>query len=102
MCIGTPMQIVALESSHAVCGVRGRSERVDLALVGDQAVGAWVLVHCGMALRAISPDEAEQTLAALDALDAVLAGEGDVDRFFTDLTSREPTLPAHLRKETQS
>jgi hypothetical protein len=38
-------------------------------------------------------EEAAQTTAALDALDAVLAGAGDVDAFFADLVEREPQLP---------
>ena len=32
-----------------------------------------------------------------DALDAVLAGSDDVDRFFADLVGREPQLPPHLK-----
>lgn len=99
MCIGTPMQIIALEQGSAVCAGRGQQQRVDLALIGDNAIGAWVLVHRGVALRQLSPEEASQTLAALDALDAVLAGDVDFDRYFTDLANREPALPAHLRKE---
>ena len=98
MCIATPMQIVAAEAGAAVCVARGQRQRVDLALVGDEAVGAWVLVHRGVALRQISPEEANQTLAALDALAAVLSGDGDIDRHFADLAHREPTLPPHLRK----
>ncbi len=36
---------------------------------------------------------------ALDALEAALAGETDLDRHFADLVNREPELPEHLRKE---
>ncbi len=44
----------------------------------------------------LTPDEARQINGALDALDAVLAGEADVDAFFPDLVDREPALPEHL------
>lgn len=94
------MRVVALEAGAALCAGRGQQQRVDLALIGDQAVGSWLLVHRGMALRRISPEEAAQTLAALDALAAVLSGDADVDQYFADLANREPTLPPHLRKET--
>jgi hydrogenase expression/formation protein HypC len=47
----------------------------------------------------LSEDEAHQTSAALDALDAAFRGESDVDAFFADLVDLEPTLPAHLRKQ---
>jgi hydrogenase expression/formation protein HypC len=45
----------------------------------------------------MTAEEAEQTGRALDALDAVVGGEDNLDRFFADLTDRAPELPAHLR-----
>ena len=43
--------------------------------------------------------EAAQTNAALDALEAAIAGEQDLGPFFADLVDREPALPEHLRGE---
>jgi len=97
MCIGTPMQIVNVDGGTAVCVGCGERERISLALVGDQPVGAWILAYQGSAVRMMTPDEAAQTGAALDALAAVLAGEGNLDAYFADLTGREPELPAHLK-----
>jgi hydrogenase expression/formation protein HypC len=57
-----------------------------------------VLAHNGSALRVLSEQEAQQTSAALAALDAVLSGTQDLDTYFADLTTREPQLPPHLRK----
>jgi hydrogenase expression/formation protein HypC len=96
MCIGTPMQIVASEQGMATATGRGRTERLNLLMVGDLPPGTWVLAFQGAALRVLEPDEAAQTDAALDALDSVLAGSGDTDAFFRDLVDREPQLPAHL------
>lgn len=98
MCIGVPMQIVEPGESHAWCDGRGGRSRVDLAIVGPQPAGAWVLAFQGAARRVLSADEAAQTNAALDALEAALAGEQDLGPFFADLVDREPQLPAHLRK----
>ena len=97
MCVGTPMLIVAAEATVAVCEGRGRREQIDLALVGEQPVGTWILAYQGSAVRTMTPDEAAQTSAALDALDAVLAGSDNVDSFFADLIDREPELPPHLK-----
>lgn len=101
MCVGTPMQVIATDESIAVCEGRGRREPIDLALVGEQPVGAWILAYQGSAVRTLTPDEAAQTTAALAALDAVLAGSTDVDEFFADLIDREPTLPPHLKGNGQ-
>ena len=97
MCVGTPMLIVAAEATVAVCEGRGRREQIDLALVGEQPAGTWILAYQGSAVRTMTPDEAAQTSAALDALDAVLAGSDNVDAFFADLIDREPELPPHLK-----
>ena len=97
MCIGIPMQLVCGEIDHALGEGRGQREALDLALVGNQPDGTWVLAFRGAAVRVLSADEARQTNAALDALEAVLAGEVDIDVHFADLVGRAPTLPDHLK-----
>jgi hydrogenase expression/formation protein HypC len=97
MCIGIPMRVISAEAGMAVCEGRGGEERIDTRLLGEPAAGTWVLAYRGAAVRAMSEDEAAQTHAALDALDAVLAGSTEVDRFFADLVGREPQLPPHLK-----
>ncbi|MDE1187774.1 MAG: HypC/HybG/HupF family hydrogenase formation chaperone [Pantoea sp.] len=76
MCIGIPGQIVAREADGSarvdVCGVQ---RDVNLALVGDAAVGQWVLVHVGFAMSVIDEAEARDTL---DALQNMFAVEPDV------------------------
>ena len=96
MCVGTPMRIVAREGTIATCEGRGRRERVDLALVDDPPAGTWILEYQGTAVRRMTDAEAAATSAALDALEAVLAGAADVDAYFADLIDRTPTLPPHL------
>ncbi len=100
MCIGTPMRIVSLGEGSALAEGRGQRERLNTLMVGPLAPGCWVLAFQGSALREISADEAAQTNAALDALAAVLAGDGVGDEHFRDLIDREPQLPAHLRGRT--
>ena len=97
MCIGVPMQLLSRGTGRVLCEGRGQRETLDLMLVGDQPIGTWVLAFRGAALRVLSPDEARQTNGALDALEAVLAGDSDVDAHFADLVDREPALPDHLK-----
>ena len=99
MCIGTPMLIASVEPDHgtAVASGRGRTETLNVLLVGAVAPGDWVLAYQGSAIRRLSADEARETDAALDALEAALAGSGSFDAFFPDLADREPQLPAHLK-----
>jgi hydrogenase expression/formation protein HypC len=101
MCIGIPMQVVAVEGTAVLCERPGERRTLDGALLGPLAAGTWVLAHRGAAVRVLSADEAAQTTAALDMLATLLAGGSDIDAGFADLVGREPTLPAHLRGEPE-
>lgn len=100
MCVGVPLQVIESDGAMARCEGNGRSERLNLMLVGDQPAGTWVLAYQGSAVRVLSPTEARATSAALGALHAALHG-GDVDAFFADLVEREPVLPEHLKARTR-
>jgi len=98
VCIGFPMRVESVDGAMAICERRGLRQRVSLALVDDAPVGTWILAYQGTAVRTMTPEEAAETAAALDALEAVMAGEQDVDLFFADLVGREPQLPPHLKR----
>jgi len=100
MCIGIPMQVVSANEARAWCEGRGRRQELNVLLVGPQPPGTWVLAFQDSAVRVLSPEEAEQTNAALDAVEAALAGAQNFDRFFPDLVDREATLPQHLQGPT--
>jgi hydrogenase expression/formation protein HypC len=91
------MRVLSSDGNSADCEGRGRRERINTMLVGPLAAGTWILAYQGSAVREISADEARQTDAALDALEAVANGSDDLDAFFADLVGREPTLPPHLK-----
>jgi len=100
MCIGQPLQVVASDGSWAWCADPQHDaapERLDMALVGPQAAGTWVLAFHGTARQVLGEQEAAQARAGRQALAAVLNGDGQVDAFFADLVGRTPQLPAHLR-----
>ena len=85
MCIGIPMQVADIGDGRRWCEGRGRREQLDMMLVGDAPPGTWVLAFQGSARRLMTADEAARTNDALDALEAVLAGERNLDGYFADL-----------------
>jgi hydrogenase expression/formation protein HypC len=99
MCIGTPMRVVACEGCFAWCEAGPLRERLDMTLVGAQAVGTWVMGYLGTARQVLDDLEAARSIAARGALSAALHGDGNLDAFFADLVGREPQLPAHLRRD---
>ncbi len=102
MCIGTPMQVVLAEAHHAWCEADGQRERLDMALIGAQPLGTWVLAFQGAARQVMGAGEAQHARNARRALAAALAGETDMDTYFADLVGREPQLPAHLQPSSKT
>lgn len=101
MCIAIPMKILASQGLAATCEASGRKERITLELTGPVKPGAWVLVFQGAAQRTMAEAEARQTLAALAALSAVMAGKPScaaLDAAFADITARTGELPECLRR----
>lgn len=97
MCLGIPMQVLECHGNVALCQCRGGVRQLDLSLVGEQPVGAWLLAFIDAAREVLDVEAAARINAALDGLEAVLAGETDVSRHFADLFERTPELPPHLR-----
>ena len=90
MCLGLPMRVTSPPSEfslQATCEGRGERRLVNLALVGPQKEGTWVLVFSGHARRVLEEEEARQIDLALDALDAALSGETEFARLFPGLPS---------------
>ena len=87
MCIGIPMQVVEIGCGRSWCEGRARRQPIDMMLVGDVPIGTWILAFNGSARRVMTVDEAAQTNAALDALEAALAGETNFDAHFADIAA---------------
>jgi hydrogenase expression/formation protein HypC len=93
------MQVLAVDGRFARCRSRNGERRIDLMLVGEVLPGQWLMTFLDAARALLSDEEAAQGNAALDALDAVLAGAEDVSAYFADLAGREPQLPDFLRND---
>lgn len=74
MCIGIPMQVIAIEPGHAQCAGRGEQRRVRTALVGTVEPGDWLLIFLDSAQERISAARAHEVNATLDLLDAAQLG----------------------------
>lgn len=99
MCLGIPVQVIESGEHFARClGRDGAEVRVDLALVGAQPPGTWLLTFLDAAREIIEPERAAAINAALAALDAAQSGVTDFSAFFADL-EREPQLPDFLRSD---
>ena len=101
MCIGVPMQVMAVEPGAAWCEGMGERRRVDTLLIGEPALGSWLLVFLDTAREVISAEQARHTAHALEAVQLTLQGETSVDHLFADLIEREPQLPDFLRQEVR-
>lgn len=90
MCLALPMEVkrVSSDGSRAFCAGRDGDCELDTLLTGPLQPGQWVLAFLGAAREVVSAEEAARVAAALDALDAVLAGRPvDIDEAFADLVS---------------
>jgi len=96
MCVGVPMQILAVDGIAATATDGTTTEVLDLSLVGPVAQGTWVLNFLGAAREILAEDEAHKIAAALAALRSVMAG-GDPGDAFADIDARTPQLPPHLQ-----
>lgn len=97
MCIGIPMRIVEANGLVAFCDSRNGPRRIDLALVGEQPPGTWLLTFIDAAREVIDADTAARIESALAGLEAAMNGATDLDAHFADLIGRTPELPAHLK-----
>ena len=77
MCIGFPLQVIEAWRDGALVAGRGRAERIDTRLVGTVQPGDWLLVFNGAARERLDAERAAEIGAALDLLEAGLAGDAD-------------------------
>jgi hydrogenase expression/formation protein HypC len=62
MCLAIPMKVVEIEGSTAVVEQEGVSRKARIDFLDGVQIGDYVLVHAGIAIERVRPDEAEETL----------------------------------------
>ena len=70
MCLGIPMQIVAITGRNARCQARGIEREVSLFLMQgtDIAPGDFVMVHVGYAIQKVEQEQARSAWELYDAM----------------------------------
>ena len=75
MCLGIPMEVLAVDGYLARCSAQGVEREVSLLMVQDEPIiaGDLVMVHVGYAIQKMTPQEARSTW---ELFDEVLRAEG--------------------------
>ncbi|GCL62539.1 HypC/HybG/HupF family hydrogenase formation chaperone [Pseudaquabacterium pictum] len=98
MCIGIPLQVLALSPGHALCDDAGTPRQVRTTLLGDGITpGDWLLVFLDNAIERLSPARAAEIRHTLALLAGAMAGrqlDSSGDAGF-DLPSRWTTAQLH-------
>lgn len=70
MCLAVPMQIESIDGYTARCQARGETRNVSLFMMQDAppAVGDFVMVQVGYAIRKVSAADARATWELLDQI----------------------------------
>lgn len=77
MCLAVPMKVVEIEGPVARVEDSGVRRQVRVDLVEGVKVGDYVIVHAGVAIERLDPEEAQETL-----------------RLFAEMLDGEPQRPA--------
>ena len=87
------MKIIEQREFTALCCGRNGEKVIETLLIGPQPEGTWILSHLGSAREVVSAEEARRSESALEALDALTRGGGDLnlDSYFQDLN--DPARP---------
>lgn len=65
MCLAIPMKIIDINGSVATAEVDGVTRQARLDLLPEVGLGDYVLIHAGLAISRLDPEDAAATLALL-------------------------------------
>ena len=70
MCLGVPMQVIALDGFNARCEARGTTREVSLLMLQDEdlKVGDFVMIHLGYALKKMTEEDAREAWEIYDQI----------------------------------
>lgn len=70
MCLGIPMEIIAVDGLQARGSAQGVEREISLFLIKDEPIvpGDFVLVHVGYAIQKVAPQDARSTWDLFDEL----------------------------------
>ncbi len=68
MCLAVPAEIIAITDQSATCKVGEGSTTVEASLLimdEEVAIGDYIIIHAGFAIRKLDPQEAQESLQIL-------------------------------------
>ena len=68
MCLAVPMKVVEIEGTTAVVEQEGVSRKARIDFLDGIKIGDYVLIHAGIAIERVRPEEAEETLRLIRML----------------------------------
>lgn len=68
MCLAIPMKIIDIDGAVATAEVDGVTRQARLDLLPEVALGDYVLIHAGLAIARVDPEDAAATLDLLRTL----------------------------------
>jgi hydrogenase expression/formation protein HypC len=68
MCLAIPMKIIDINGTIAITEVDGVTRQARLDLLPEVRLGDYVLVHAGLAISRVDPEDAAETLDLLRKL----------------------------------
>ena len=69
MCLGVPARVIEARDMDARVDALGEERFVNVMLLDEPpAAGDWVLVHLGLAVRRIPPEDVADVLATFEAM----------------------------------
>jgi hydrogenase expression/formation protein HypC len=79
MCLGIPMEVMAVDGYLARCSAQGVEREVSLFMLQDEPItaGDFVMVHVGYAIQKMTPQQARSAWELLD--EALGAEEAEAD-----------------------
>jgi hydrogenase expression/formation protein HypC len=76
MCLAIPSRITKIENDMATIDVEGVQRQASLLLLEGAAVGDYVIVHAGFAIKKVDEQAAAETLALLREAASLAAKKG--------------------------
>ena len=76
MCLAVPGKLIERRGNEGLLDVRGNRVRARLDVVPEAKIGDYVLLHAGLVITVISPEDAAETEAVFDELDELKRADG--------------------------
>lgn len=65
MCLAIPMKIIDINGTIATAEVDGITRQARLDLLPEAGLGDFILIHAGLAISRLDPEDAAETLALM-------------------------------------